>query len=300
MANAGLFVLLIRECLNRIAKSMGQLEIRLIECQRCLKCLQHCAPLVKQLLLHPSPEPSNHVDPRPTIAEAWYLTSCSLVSICRSHDMFAACLINDGVDKFFGESLALFTALIFLKDLGTKKDPSRSIQLGCSLDGPHTLAIQSFISASILLDASIVSIIQLNQLNDTNFVSGSAILIAALLRSFSGALPPWTVEEAPELFHSLYIATGSDAGFAQTLRLSAKLTASTSFGGVRSGELLAGKYLDASDSHIESFVSQSKEVCIKGNWQKMKVILKATCGGKKRDSGFALRPSFTTWDCNRL
>ena len=300
MANAGLFVLLIRECLNRIAKSMGQLEIRLIECQRCLKCLQHCAPLVKQLLLHPSPEPSNHVDPRPTIAEAWYLTSCSLVSICRSHDMFAACLINDGVDKFFGESLALFTALIFLKDLGTKKDPSRSIQLGCSLDGPHTLAIQSFISESILLDASIVSIIQLNQLNDTNFVSGSAILIAALLRSFSGALPPWTVEEAPELFHSLYIATGSDAGFAQTLRLSAKLTASTSFGGVRSGELLAGKYLDASDSHIESFVSQSKEVCIKGNWQKMKVILKATCGGKKRDSGFALRPSFTTWDCNRL
>ena len=300
MANAGLFVLLIRECLNRIAKSMGQLEIRLIECQRCLKCLQHCAPLVKLLLLHPSPEPSNHVDPRPTIAEAWYLTSCSLVSICRSHDMFAACLINDGVDKFFGESLALFTALIFLKDLGTKKDPSRSIQLGCSLDGPHTLAIQSFISESILLDASIVSIIQLNQLNDTNVVSGSAILIAALLRSFSGALPPWTVEEAPELFHSLYIATGSDAGFAQTLRLSAKLTASTSFGGVRSGELLAGKYLDASDSHIESFVSQSKEVCIKGNWQKMKVILKATCGGKKRDSGFALRPSFTTWDCNRL
>ena len=307
MANAGLFVLLIRECLNRIAKSMGQLEMRLIECQRCLKCLQHCAPLVKQLLLHPSPEPSNHVDPRPTIAEAWYLTSCSLVSICRSHDMFAACLINDGVDKFFGESLALFTALIFLKDLGTKKDPSRSIQLGCSLDGPHTLAIQSFISESvllgpsILLDASIVSIIQLNQLNDTNFVSGSAILIAALLRSFSGALPPWTVEEAPELFQSLYIATGSsDAGFAQTLRVSAKLTASTSFGGVRSGELLAGKYLDASDSHIESFVSQSKEVCIKGNWQKMKVILKATCGGKKKDSGFALRPSFTTWDCNRL
>ena len=67
--------------------------------------------------------------------------------------MFAACLINDGVDKFFGESLALFTALIFLKDLGTKKDPSRSIQLGCSLDGPHTLAIQSFISESVLLVA---------------------------------------------------------------------------------------------------------------------------------------------------
>lgn len=305
MAHAGLFIILIRECLNRIAKSMGQLEMRLIECQRCLKCLQHCAPFVKELVLHPSPESSSHVDPRPTIAEAWYFTSCSLVSICRSQ--FAACLINDGVDKFFGESLALFTALIFLKDLGTKKAPSRSIQLGCSLDGPHTLAMKSFISESVLLgpiilnDASILSIVHLNQLNDTQYVSGTAILIAALLRSFSGALPPWTVEEAPELIKSLYIATGSDAdGFAQILRVSAKLTASSSFGGVRSGELLAGKYLDASDSHIESFVSQSKEVCIKGNWQKMKVILKATCGGKKKDSGFALRPSFTTWECNRL
>jgi hypothetical protein len=67
------------------------------------------------------------------------------------------------------------------------------------------------------------------------------------------------------------------------------------------GELLAGKLLDAKRlPHGIVFVSQSKEVCIKGNWQKMKVILKATCGGKKRDSGFALRPSFTTWDCNRL
>lgn len=307
MAHAGLYIILIRDCLNRIANNKGRLETNLIECQRCLKCLQLCAPLVKQLLLHPSPESSNHVDPRPTIAEAWYLTSCSLVSICRSHDMFAACLIDDGVDKFFGESLALLMALIFLKDLGTKKDPRRSIQLGVSFDGPHTLAIQSFISDSVLLapsilsDSSVLLIIPLDQLNDTHFISGSAILIAALLRSFSGALPPWTVEEAPELIQSLYIATGSDANaFAQILRVSARLKASTSFGGVRSGELLGGKYLDASDSHIESFVSQSKEVCIKGNWQKMKVIFKATCGGKKKDSEFALRPSFTTWECNRL
>jgi hypothetical protein len=92
------------------------------------------------------------------------------------------------------------------------------------------------------------------------------------------------------------------------------------------GELLAGKLLDAKRlPHGIVFVSQSKEVCIKGNnyliktfadvfwryahtlnashlgnWQKIKVILKATCGGKKKDSGFSLRPSFTTWECNRL
>jgi hypothetical protein len=46
----------------------------------------------------------------------------------------------------------------------------------------------------ILTDAGILSIIQLNQLkNDTHFVSGSAILTAALLQSISGSLPPWTV-----------------------------------------------------------------------------------------------------------
>ncbi len=45
-----------------------------------------------------------------------------------------------------------------------------------------------------------------------------------------------------------------------------KLTASASFGGIQQGELLAGKYLDASDGHIESFLTQTKEVCNKGKY----------------------------------
>jgi hypothetical protein len=112
-----------------------------------------------------------------------------------------------------------------------------------------------------------MSIIQLDQ--STSFVGTAcvpAILVAALLRSISGALPPWTVEEAPALFRSIYVATGSDVdGFVRILRASTMLSASASFGGVRPGELLAGKYLDASGSHIESFLSQTKEVCNKGN-----------------------------------
>jgi hypothetical protein len=187
--------------------------------------------------------------------------------------MIAACLISDGVEKFFGESLSLVMAIIFQKDLGTKKqEPAKLIQLGLSLDGPHTLAIQSFISESVLLgpsilaDASLLSVMKLYQFNEAHSVCGPSILIASLLRSISGALPPWIVEEAPALFQAIYIATGSDAdNFVRVLRVSAKLKASAPVGGVRSGELLAGRFLDASDSRIESFVSQSKEVCINGN-----------------------------------
>lgn len=274
MAHAGVFIILIRDCLDRITKNKN-IETGVNECRKCLSVLQYCAPVVTQLLVHPSPEANSHVDPRPTIAEAWYLALGSLVSICRNHDMVAACLISDGVEKLFEESLSLVMALIFLKDLGTKKDPARPIQNGLSLDGPHTLAIQSFISESVLLgpsilaETSILSAIQLNRLSfGTHQMCGPAILTAALLRSISGALPPWIVEEAPALFRSIYIATGSDGdGFVQILRVSTKLTASASFGGVRPGELLAGKYLDASNSHIESFLSQTREVCNQGKYQ---------------------------------
>ena len=273
MVHAGLYIILIRDCLDRIAKNKDEIETGVHECWKCLSVLQYCAPSVTQLLVHSSPEANSHVDPRPTIAEAWYLTLGSLVSICRNHEMVAACLIGDGVEKLFGESLSVVMALVLLKDLGTKKDPARPIQIGLSLDGPHTLAIQSFVSESVILGPSIIAetiILSVIQLNRSSFVApqicGPAILIAALLRSISGALPPWTVEEAPALFRSMYIATGSDGDvFVQILRVSTQLTASASFGGVRPGELLAGKYLDASDSHIESFLSHTKEVCNKGN-----------------------------------
>jgi hypothetical protein len=268
MARAGVYIILIRDCLDRIAKNKDP-KTGVNECRKCLLVLQYCAPAVIQLLAHLLPEANSHVDPRPTIAEAWYLALVSLVSFFRNHEMVASCLISDGVEKFFGESLSLVMALIFLKDLGTKKDPSTPIQNGLSLDGPQTLAIQSFVSElvllgpSILAGTSILSVIQVNQLSfGTHQMCGPAILIAALLRSISGALPPWIVEEAPALFRSIYIATGSDGdSFVQILRVSTKLTASASFGGVRPGELLAGKYLNASDSHIKTFLSQTREVC---------------------------------------
>merc|ERR1712194_45297 len=200
-------------------------------------------------------------------------------------------------------------ALIFLKSLGSKSvDGTHKFQKGMSLDGPHTLAFLKFASDCMLLGPSIVSaagksILSGIQVNDTFGQSdiGAAILAASLLRAVSGALPPWAVEEIPTLMRSMYVAFGSDCDrLIQILSVSTKVTASVPFWAIDSGELLAGRYLDVSHHHVESFLRQSKMVCTKGNWNKLKVILKATCGGKKKDSGFNLKPQVTSWECERL
>lgn len=310
MVDAGVYLILIRDCLTRLAKKKVPEEKDIIESIRCLSVLKSVVPVIVPMLTHQSPEANSHVDPRPTIAEAYYLTLSSLVSVCRKHEPIASRLVNEGVEQLFGESLCLVSMLIFLKDLG-KKSSAPGIQKGLSLDAAHTLAMTSFISESLLLGASVLSagqgISSVIQVIDTfgqlNNVLTAAILVSSLLRAVSGALPPWSVEETPELFESIFtsICGSNTDSFVELLSLACKLSSATTFGGVREGELLAGRYIDVSDSHIKSFITQSKEVCSKGNWKKIKVILKATCGGKKKDSGFNLKPSFTSWEkCDRL
>ncbi len=308
MIGAGVYIILIRDCLERVKQTMDHNPNGARDCRQCLSILQQVSSSVTKLLLHQSAEANSHLDPRPTIAEAWYLALNCLVSICQNNEHISIVLVDDGVENFFGESLSLATALIFLKDIGTKADPATSTQRGMSLDGPHSLALETFLTESILLGpsilssggASILSAIHVTDIIGQNML-GPAILIAAFLRSVSGALPPWIVEDIPDVFQSMYTALGSDIDyFMQILRVSTKLKAAASFGGVRSGELLAGRYLDARDSHIDGFLSQTREVCIRNNWNKMKIILKATCGGKKKDSGYNLKPQFTTWVCDRM
>ncbi|KAL7545932.1 hypothetical protein ACHAWF_009281 [Thalassiosira exigua] len=303
--HAGLFITLIRDCLDRIAKGKGPIEQYIDEVQRCILVLKDTSSAVTSLLLHQSPEAQSHVDPRPTIAESWFLALVSLAGIFRSNNEVAA---HVDVVALFGESLSMATTLIFLKDLGSKRAPAPVIQKGLSLDGPHTLAMVSYISESLLLGPSISvvagkKILSALQINDTlkGDVSGQIIITSSLLRAVSGALPPWAVEETPELFRSMHLALGGDYNnFVQILSASAEVKCSAPFGGIRAGELLAGRYLDVSSRHIESFLLQAQEVCMKGDWKKLKVILKSTCGGKKKDSSFNLKPQLTSWDCERL
>ncbi|KAL9179854.1 hypothetical protein ACHAXT_007824 [Thalassiosira profunda] len=308
MVSAGVYSILIKDCLKRIGKTKGRAEKCMVESQTCLSLLQDVAPAILPLLLHQSPEASAHVDPRPTIAEAWFLALESLVLVCRNSEQIASSLADHGMTTFLGDSLSVAMALIFLKDVGTKHSAAPDSQNGMSLDGPQTLALERFVTASLLLGPNILAatgksvstLIQVPGVQGQGY-EGAVILIAAIMRGISGAVPPWLVEEAPDLFRSLYTCVGCDCDqFMLILDASTKIKASAPFGGVRAGELLAGRYLDCSSHHLTTFLSKSKDVCTKGDWRRLKVVLKAACGGKKKDAGFNLKPQYTSWECDRL
>ena len=75
-------------------------------------------------------------------------------------------------------------------------------------------------------------------------------------------------------------------------------------GSILPGKKLAGKHFDRmSDKHKAEFMVQVRKICAQNDasgWRRMKVVLKALCGGKKKASGFNQRPSLTDWDCDRI
>ena len=311
MIHAGAYVMLIGEYLKHLSsnKTMA-LEDQVEVCRRCIQVLENSAPAVASVLLHDSPEATTHLDGRPTLCESWFLTMKTLASVCRHNEQIIYSLVANNTQKLFGESLSLAMLFIFMKDIGGKKRSAPDAQRGMSPDGPQTLAITDFISEATLLGPTILvgSISALSahiQLNCGNEVPvemlGAAAILASLLRAISGATPPWVVEDTPILFKSLYTSLGSNCDlFIQTLGVATKLETLTDIGGLRAGEKLSGRYLEASDSHINSFLSKAKETCVMNDWKKIKVVLKAVTGGKKKESGFNLKPHYSSWECERV
>ncbi|KAL7493940.1 hypothetical protein ACHAWT_005337 [Skeletonema menzelii] len=308
--HTGAYVILIGEYLKHLSSSKVMTEDQVASCRRCVQVLKHCASDVASVLLHVSPEASAHVDPRVTLAEAWFLTMKTLASVCRHNDQIISMLATENVQTLFGESLSVAMLFIFMKDIGGKKRPAPDMQQGMSPDGPQTLAISDFIAESMLLGPSILagSIAALSahiQINCGNEVPaevlGGAAISASLLRAISGATPPWVVEDTPVLFKAMHTALGNDSDlFIQALGVSTKLETMTAVGGLRAGEKLSGRYLDASDSHINSFLGKAAETVAKNDWKKMKVVLKSATGGKKKESGFNLKPHYSNWECERV
>lgn len=265
--HAGAFITAVGECLSIISSRSNERSVE--DCRRCVRILQSSAPVVIPLILHPSPEASGHVDPRPTIAEAWFRAMTSLVEICRNNEQIASHLIADNVQDLIGSTLYATIALTFGKDLGSKKAPPSTIQNGMSLDGPQTLAMMEFATESILLGPSILSAagesftnqVQLQPIQESPSAEalGAAIVATGLLRAASGALPPWAVELTPTLLRSVNTALGSDTDiFIAVLMIATKLQTAR-------GDLLAGRYFEnVSSIHIDSFLSKTKEICIKG------------------------------------
>lgn len=308
MIHAGAYVMLIGEYLECLSSSEN---VNLEYVKVCVQVIKHSAPAVFSLLLHDSSEATtSHLDPRPTFAEAWFLTMKTLAAVCRHDEKIISSLASENIPALFGDSLSLAMLFIFMKDLGGKNRPPPEIQRGMSPDGPHVLAMCDFISESLILGPSVLSAvarsisthIQFNFCNEvTAEVLGAAAISSALLRAISGAAPPWVVEDTPILFRSIFTALDGDLDlFIQTLNVSTKLETLTVFGALRAGEKLSGRYLDASVSHVDAFLSKARESCSKNDWKKIKVILKSATGGKKKESGFNLKPHYSSWECERV
>jgi hypothetical protein len=130
------------------------------------------------------------------------------------------------------------------------------------------------------------------------------MLAAALYRGSSGAFPPWFVESVPLLFEALFNACADIDAFMAVLKTGAELIAHVDIGFVPAGSKLAGYYFNVTKvSTKEEFFNKTAELAksTEGNrWRRMKVLLKAICGGKKKSTDFNLKPQPSSWECERI
>ena len=279
------------------------------------------------------------IDPRPTITEAWYLSMYSLISLCVGNNCIAPCLLGaQPVQELLSDSCCVAALLLFMKQIG--KQHARSdcksnmvIEDGMNMDAPQTLALLQFLEAVLFIGpeflgtvgAKLRSKLKLKMdLGDNRNVSsimrqtqidkfspqelGGALIGSSLLRATSGGLPPWAVEGMSKLFAALYVGIGEKDKFcfamAYALELRLDIGKDCGFGSILPGHKLGGKYVNNLGVKAkDTFLAVAEEAAMSNNgsgWRKFKVALKAACGGKKKMSGFNLKPSLTSWECDRV
>lgn len=322
--SAGAFVVVVRQVLDKVlaaARAREYTEEHLRDDSLgCVQALSGSMSSVFAALASRSPEAEAHVDPRPTLAEAWYLSVKSLASLFKAS---AQTMLNSETTKvLMVESFVLSLRLLLSR--GVEEGGRKSMYTaGMSLDGPQTFAILDFMELLLSFGPEILELTpqylqreitidapQLSQAGASSFpptLVGGAIIAAALFRGSSGVLPPWAVEGYPSLFSSFFIACGRNTDFfCQVLSLACdlQLAGADSFGELQPGHKLAGRFIhNLSLPARNTFLSQSREVCSKDNetsWRRFKVIVKQACGGKKKASGFNQKPAVTTWECDRV
>jgi hypothetical protein len=265
------------------------------------------AVLSTTLLRCPEPQYGAFIDPRPTITEAWFH---AMSTIAESKPL------DESAHLLLVETFAAVVALLFYPSL--TKDNDRVNDMGMSLDGPHSLALTSFLTTffrcGLIQQGSNMAMDTLqpdldsagNVLSDRDF-RGIALTVVSLFRACQGALPPWAIEAIPDIFSALYEALGENAetfGRAIEAAMAIRLSKSDSFLGVAAGQLLSGRYFEGmSTTAKESFVQEAKELARLGgaaNWRRLKGLIKAICGGKKKDTHFKQKPSPYRWEFDRV
>lgn len=312
---SGLFVRALADVIQSYRDTHGQEHDLAIP--NCIQALSAVKDLVLETILLQCPDPRDgaFVDPRPTLTEAWLQAMIALVD-ARS--------LDPAVESLMAETCVAIVSLIFYPTMG-KTQNERMNDPGMTLDGPHSLAVTTFLGAFFrqvptrilqaagqrllcIIPVDIASMQGLCQ--DQNF-QGVAVVGAALFRACQGALPPWAVESIPDVYSSLFEAFGKDVeAFGLLMRLSMEVRLSktsdlrSGFGGMVGGNLLSGRFFETmSDKAKETFIEETKQLCKENkatSWRRLKVSIKQNCGGKKRDTDFNQKPSQTRWEFDRI
>ena len=228
--------------------------------------------------------------------------------IC-SHCQDTPLIREDSILALFYDS-CVGAIVMFLSQTNSKETHDGSI----SMDAPHTLIVIEFLQSIIPQVPNILDRIghELRSrlivkcgipdvqaaISNHEWMYGGSILTASLMRGSSGALPPWAIESIPDMFSSIFTACGCNiTNFLMIVNAAMFLI-------FESGNRVAGKYFerisDASSSH---FLDQAQESARRNDsegWRRFKCAVKNLCGGKKKDSGFNLKPALTSWDCSRI
>jgi hypothetical protein len=283
---------------------------------RYLHALAECSGPVLQILIHQCPTPSNPtvVDGRPALCEAWFLVLTSLTDPTKRVEG-----LNEAIslrNKIIADSCCAAILLILYPSL--ESDPTkRSDDLGMSMDGAQSLAVMDFFEKAFELTPDqlqqiaheLQSRLQVDLQGEQDItLKGMSIIGAGLFRAASGGLPPWAVECIPSTYAALYHGCGKDTRvFRQVLQASMNVrlaAGSPTTGGVGPGSLIAGRFFETMrESLREDFLKKAVEIADQDNvdgWRRFKTLLKQASGGKKKASGFNLKPSPTSWECDRL
>lgn len=252
-------------------------------------------------------------DPRPFIFEAWCICMRNL-SALRTFELSA--YSRELTEELFTQSICLGMHLILCSPLSKKKSSFHQ-RGGMSLDGPHILALLEFMEGT--LDSKILANVgmtfapriklsfglNIGMPTETECVGG-ALILASIFRMISGALPPYVVENVPGLFSSMFVACQSNtAAFCRVFQLALEATVvGGEYSGISSNERIGGPFMEnLTESSKSQLISQANAAASRNDvegWRRMKVLVKQVCGGKKKATGFNLKPSFSTWDCDRL
>lgn len=268
----------------------------------------------------PNPiEKDSFYDPRPTLAESWFLTMNRLMKAIINQRFFEI----EGVDYELSKALkhllidscVSIIGLLLYPSLG-KTQIERANDPGMSFDGPQTLAMMEFLQLFFTLGLTMLQSASIDVLKNVpidpasvqNFSSdpnavGVAIVGAALFRAVQGGLPPWAVECIPVVYSSFYQALNKDAetfGLLFEMSMNIRLANNQNFGGVQASCLLSGRSFETMSLKArQTFVSQAVEFAKRNDansWRSLKALIKKECGGKKKDTDFKQKPAFTKWD----